>query len=82
MLRVKGNRLTQRFGLKLAFPIYLKEFYKGFGSDLERFMGENSRTLPIMARYVIHQDSFTTADDVHPGYTNRQESLKTVDDLM
>ena len=69
------------FGLKFAFPDYLKEIYKGFGSDLERFNGDDSWTLPMPARYVINQGGVITAAEVHPDYTQRPEPSQTVEEL-
>lgn len=81
ILSDEGNKIADEFGLKFAFPNYLKEIYEGFGSDLERFDGDDSWTLPIPARYVVGQDGIIKAADVHPDYTKRPEPSKTVEDL-
>lgn len=81
ILSDEENKVAESFGLKFAFPDYLKEIYQGFGADLERFNGDDSWTLPIPARYVVGQDGTITAADVHPDYTKRPEPSKTIDDL-
>ena len=75
------NKVAEMFGLKFAFPDYLIEVYKGFGADFERFNGDNSRTLPMPARYVVGQDGIITAAVFDPDYTVRPEPSKTVEDL-
>ena len=81
VLSDKGNKVADKFNLKFAFPDYLIEIYKNFGSDLERFNGDDSWTLPMPARYVIGQNGIITAADVHPDYTKRPEPSQTVADL-
>ena len=81
ILSDEGNTVADEFGLKFAYPDYLIETYKGFGTDLERFNGDDSWTLPMPARYVVGQDGIVKAADVHPDYTKRPEPSKTVDDL-
>jgi peroxiredoxin len=82
ILSDEGNEVADEFGLKFAFPDYLREIYKGFGSDLERYNGDDSWTLPMPARYVVGQDGVIKAADVHPDYTKRPEPSKTVEDLQ
>ena len=77
----EGNHLAEKFGIKFAFPVYLREVYEKFGSDLQRFNGDDSWTLPMPARYVVNQDGIITAADIHPDYTKRPEPQKTVEDL-
>jgi peroxiredoxin len=77
----EGNHLAEKFGIKFVFPGYLQEVYKGFGSDLQRYNGDDSWTLPMPARYVVNQDSKIVSANVHPDYTKRPEPSKTVEDL-
>lgn len=77
----EGNHVAEKFGVKFAFPDYLKEVYKGFGSDLQRYNGDDSWTLPIPARYVVNQDGVIKAAEVHPDYTKRPEPSETLKDL-
>ena len=76
-----GNKISERFGLKFAFPDYLIEIYKGFGADLERFNGDDSWTLPMPARYLVNQAGIIVAAEFDPDYTHRPEASKTVEDL-
>lgn len=81
ILRDEGNQLAERFGIKFALPGYLREIYKDFGSDLERYNGDNSWTLPMPARYVVDQEGVIRAAEVHPDYTIRPEPQQTLEDL-
>ena len=77
-----GNEVAKEFGLKFAFPDYLKEVYTDtFGIDFERFNGDDSWTMPMPARYVVGQDGIVKVADFDPDYTRRPEPQKTVDDL-
>jgi peroxiredoxin len=62
-------------------PNYLKELYQKFGSDLERFNGDDSWTLPMPARFIIDQASIIRVADVDPDYTIRPEPSRTVEKL-
>lgn len=77
----EGNHIAEKFGIKFAYPDYLKETYKGFGTDLQQYNGDDSWTLPMPARYVVKQDGEIVAADVHPDYTKRPEPSETVEDL-
>ena len=77
----EGNHVAEKLGIKFAFPNYLKETYKGFGTDLQRYNGDDSWTLPMPARYVINQNGIIKAAEVHPDYTKRPEPSETVEDL-
>lgn len=81
ILRDEGNHLAEKFGIKFAFPDYLKEIYKGFGSDLQKYNGDDSWTLPMPARYVVNREGKIIAADVHPDYTKRPEPKETVEEL-
>ena len=76
-----GSETAEKFHLKFAFPDYLIETYKGFGSDFKRFNGDDSWTLPMSARYVVGQDGIIKAADFDPDYTKRPEPSKTIVDL-
>lgn len=81
ILSDKGNEIAHKFGLRFAFPDYLREVYQGFGADLARFNGDDSWTLPMPARYVVNRDGIIVAADFDPDYTHRPEPSKTVEDL-
>ena len=77
----EGNKSAEEFGLKFALPDYLIEVYKGFGTDLGRFNGDPSWTLPMPARYVVNGNGIVAAADFDPDYTHRPEPQKTIEDL-
>ncbi len=81
ILRDKGNEVAAQFGLRFTLPGYLQQLYRKFGTDFERFNGDNSWTLPIPARFIILQDSTIAAADADPDYTVRPEPNKTVEAL-
>jgi peroxiredoxin len=76
-----GNNLAEAFGLKFKLPDYIVELYTSFGIDLPRVNGDDSRTLPMPARFVIGQNGLILAADFDPDYTIRPEPAKTVEDL-
>ena len=81
ILRDEGNELADKFGIKFKYPDYLLEIYKSFGTDLKRYNGDESETLPMPARYVIDQSGVIRAAEVHPDYTKRPEPSQTVEEL-
>ena len=69
----KGGALSEKFGLRWAFPDYLREIHKKLGVDLAVFNGDDSWTLPMPARYVIAPDGTIAYAEVNPDYTRRPE---------
>ena len=68
-----GNRVASKFGLAFTLPDDLRELYRKFGIDLERFNGDSSWSLPMPARYILDADGQIIQADVHPDYTRRPE---------
>jgi peroxiredoxin len=66
-----GNRVANRFGLRFKLPPYLIELYQQLKNDLPGFDGDQSRTLPMPARYVIGKDFRVLYSEVSPDYTGR-----------
>lgn len=73
--------MARRYGLVFELPDDLREVYKKFGTDLSKYNGDDSWTLPMPARYVIAPNGKILAADVHPDYTVRPEPSDTVDFL-
>ncbi len=73
MLGDKGNRVAAEFGLVFTLPQDLREVYRNFGIDLERFNGDDSWTLPMPGRFILNQQSKIVSAEVHPDYTERPE---------
>lgn len=65
LLRDEGNVVARKFGLVFQLPPDLREVYLGFGTDLARFNGDDSWTLPMPGRFVIDQQ------DTHPACGHR-----------
>lgn len=73
-----GNRVAGQFGLVFKFPDDLRNLYKDFGMDLEKFNGDDSWTLPMPGRFVVGQSSTIWCVEVDPDYTVRPDPLGTV----
>nr|WP_267313774.1 redoxin domain-containing protein [Desulfosediminicola flagellatus] len=73
------NGYAEKLGLTFPLPEKLKEVYKGFGIDLERFNGNNSWKLPMSGRFIIASDGIIRSTEVHPDHTIRPEPKEIVD---
>ena len=78
ILTDRGNEVAARFGLRFRLPDYLREIYKTFPLDLEKFNGEPSWTLPIPSRFVIDQQGIIRSAESDPDYTTRPEPEDTL----
>lgn len=76
-----GNEVAARFGLRWTLPEYLREVYRSFPLELEKFNGDASWTLPIPARFVIDQKGIIRSAQSDPDYTTRPEPSDTLDAL-
>ena len=81
LLRDAGNALAKEFGLLYILPPYLREVYKALGTDLARFNGDDSWSLPLPARYIIDHKSMIRTRDVNSDYTRRPEPEQTLAEL-
>lgn len=80
LLTDKGNKVAEQFGLVYKMPDYLREiFLEVFNTDLERFNGDDSWTLPIPARFIIDQDAAILSVEADPDYTVRPEPERIVE---
>ena len=78
VLTDRGNEAAARFGLRFTLPEYLRQVYRTFPLDLEKFNGEPSWTLPIPARFLIDQQGIIRASESDPDYTTRPEPDDTL----
>jgi peroxiredoxin len=69
----KGNNVASTFGLVYSLPADLRELYRNFGIDLERFNGDDSWTLPMPGRFILDHQGIILNADVNPDYTIRPE---------
>jgi len=81
MLSDRQNRLASQFGLTFTLPRDLQEVYRKFGSDLHRFNGDDSWTLPMPARCIVDRQSLIRYLTVEPDYTVRPDPQETVEAL-
>lgn len=78
LLSDRGNQVARQYGLVWTLPEDLRQLYRSFGADLEKFNGDASWTLPMPARFLIDQDSTIRAAEVNPDYTVRPEPSDAV----
>ena len=76
-----GNEVAARFGLRWTLPNYLREVYRSFPLEIEKFNGDASWTLPVPARFVIDENGIIRAAESDPDYTTRPEPADTLDAL-
>lgn len=81
ILTDRGNEIAAKFGLRFTLPEYLRQVYRTFPLDLERFNGEDSWTLPIPARFLIDPQGIIRAAESDPDYTTRPEPEYTLEAL-
>jgi peroxiredoxin len=70
--------VAEQFGLVFTLPDYLVEVYETFGTELDKFHGENLFRLPMPARYVIDKQGIIRTADVSADYTVRPEPEATL----
>jgi len=76
-----GNRIAKTFNLTVTVPEPLREVYRGFGIDLERFNGDSSWTLPLPTRLIIDEDGTIVDTQTNTDHTKRPEPEQTLDVL-
>ena len=81
ILTDRGNEVPARFGLRFNLPDYLRQVYRTFPLDLEKFNGDASWTLPIPARFLIDQAGIVRAAESDPDHTTRPEPGDTLEAL-
>ena len=79
VLTDRGNQVADQFGLRFELPSYLRELYRTFPLDLEKFNGDPSWTLPVPARFVVDQQGIIRAAESDPDYTTRPEAESTLE---
>jgi len=73
VLADRENTVASQFGLVFRLPDDLRDIYRNFGIDLERFQGDNSWKLPMPGRFILDQHGEILTADVNPDYTKRPE---------
>ena len=79
ILTDRGNEVAEKFGLRFTLPDYLRQLYRTFPLDLEKFNGDASWTLPMPARFVLDRQGIIRMAESDPDYTTRPEPQDTVD---
>ncbi len=72
------NQLAKQFRMVFKLADALKEVYRGFGIDLERFNGNDHWELPLPGRFVIGRDGRVIDAALHPDHTRRPEPRETL----
>ena len=78
ILTDRGNEVAEKFGLRFSLPNYLRQLYRTFPLDLEKFNGDASWTLPMPARFVIDRQGIIRMAESDPDYTTRPEPSETI----
>ena len=78
VLSDRGNDVAAKFGLRFELPQDLRDVYRAFPLDLEKFDGDASWTLPIPARFIIDREGIIRAAEADPDYTTRPEPDDTL----
>jgi len=81
LLSDPDNQVAEKFGLVYTLDPDLKELYKKFGIDLERFNGNTSWRLALPGRVIVDRDGIIRDIDVHPDHTTRPEPEETLEKL-
>ncbi len=76
-----SNKVASQFGLVFELPNDLRELYKKFGIDLERFNGDTSWQLPMPGRFILNQQGVLLNSEVNPDYTQRPDPFEIIDIL-
>jgi peroxiredoxin len=79
ILTDRGNEVAAKFGLRFSLPDYLRQVYRTFPLDLEKWNGDASWTLPMPARFVIDRHGIIRMAESDPDYTTRPEPQDTLD---
>ena len=79
ILTDRDNEIGAKFGLRFTLPEYLRQVYRTFPLDLERFNGDASWTLPIPARFLIDPQGIIRVAESDPDYTTRPEPEDTLE---
>jgi len=84
LLHDSGNQVARQFNLAWSLPAELRDIYRGFGIDLEKFNGDDSWELPMPARFIIDGDGTIRDAAIFPDHTDRPnpESIITVLDSL
>jgi peroxiredoxin len=78
LLSDPGNRVARSYGLVYAFPDDLKQIYLHFGTDLSKYNGDDSWTLPMPGRFIIDRSGIIRYAEVNPDYTVRPEPEEVI----
>jgi peroxiredoxin len=74
-----GGVIAAQFGVRWTLPDYLRVVQKALGADLTQFNGEDGRTLPMPARYVIAKDGRIAYAEVNADYTAARAICRITD---
>jgi len=78
MLSDPGNQTAKSYGLVYALPEDLRKIYLQFGTDLPKYNGDDSWSLPMPARYIIDPKGIVRYAAVEPDYTVRPDPEYTI----
>lgn len=74
ILTDKDNAVANSLNLAYQIPAELDAIYKGFGIDLGKSQGNQNRTLPIAATFVVNTDGVITYHFLEEDYKLRADT--------
>lgn len=73
-----ANAVAASYGIRFSLPEDLKQIYKKFGIDLNKYNGEDSWTLPMPARIIIDKNGIVRHTAINTDYTVRPDPEETL----
>jgi peroxiredoxin len=81
LLSDPDNRIAEKYGIAYTFPEDLKQVYLEMGINLEKYNGNASWKLPLVARYIIDQEGIIQYSFVRADHTDRADTEETLEVL-
>ncbi|MDD9950634.1 MAG: peroxiredoxin-like family protein [Zetaproteobacteria bacterium] len=73
-----GNHYAAQLGIRFVQTPAIQKIYQDFKLTLPRYNGDESWSLPMPTRLVVHSSGRVVYADIHPDYTHRPEPAETL----
>jgi len=81
VLHDPGNAVAADYGLTWTLPGAMRDMYRDWNIDLERYNGDDSWMLPIPARFIVDREGLIRYAEADPDYMSRPEPQETLEAL-
>jgi peroxiredoxin len=81
LLSDSGNRVAAKYGIVFSLPDELRKVYMARGTDLPRFNGDDSWTLPMPSRFIMDRQGIIRMAYANPDHSVRTEPSDTIEAL-